>query len=304
MHTSLSSRQNHDQRHLLHAVENSLAMIEFKPDGIIKWANTIFSKTVGYSLNELIDTHHRQLCLDNFSQSEEYEQFWEKLRLGEQFQDKIKRVKKDGSILILEATYMPVKDDNGNVISIIKIATDITKRDTAINEITSNILDASNAVLTTAKRGLLKGFDIKEQTEELINQSQSNTIIFNNLKESSKKIEGIAKTISEIAITTDILALNAAIEAARAGDGGKGFAVIADEVRSLANNSKKSIEYVNELVDAIGVDVDGVIVSAGISEEQFQLTLQHISQAMKEFQNVSDTAEDLREKSSEFRKVL
>lgn len=248
MQIKLATMQSHEQAHLLTAMENSLAMIQFQPEGTITWINSIFSKTIGYTPEELINNHHEQLCQKEFTLSDSYEEFWTRLRSGERFQDKIKRVKKDGKIIILEATYIPVKDEIGVVTSIIKIATDITYRENAVNDITTNIVNEANTVLSIAQRGHDKASEIIELTGELIEQSNKNSEILNNLQKSSNEIEGIVNTISEISIRTDILALNAAIEAARAGNEGQGFAVIADEIRTLANNSKRSIQDVEELV--------------------------------------------------------
>lgn len=90
---------------------------------------------------------------------------------------------------MLEATYMPIKDKELNVISILKIATDITKREETINKIKADILDVSDSVLQTTKRGHELGDKIKQLTSELINQSKNNSSILLNLNDSSKKIK-------------------------------------------------------------------------------------------------------------------
>ena len=110
-----------------------------------------------------------------------------------------------------------------------------------------------------------------EQIKNIARQSQESAQVVDNLGKRSKEIETIIDTISEIAAQTNLLALNAAIEAARAGEQGRGFAVVADEVRKLAEQSGTAAQNISKLIQAILSDTESAIESmklgaAGVEE--------------------------------------
>jgi PAS domain S-box-containing protein len=109
------------------AINKSNAVIEFDLEGNIIFANDLFIKTMGYpSQDEIVGKHHRIFVEDDYEKSEDYCLFWEKLRSGVLFSGEIVRVKKDGSLVYLQATYNPIFDTDGKIYRVMKIAIDIT----------------------------------------------------------------------------------------------------------------------------------------------------------------------------------
>ncbi|MFV0887745.1 methyl-accepting chemotaxis protein [Metapseudomonas otitidis] len=108
------------------AVDRSMAVIEFLPDGTIVSANENFLSAVGYRLEEVQGRHHRMFCDPAYANSAEYRRFWERLATGEFIRDRFRRQDKQGRELWLEASYNPVRDTVGRVVGVLKLATDIT----------------------------------------------------------------------------------------------------------------------------------------------------------------------------------
>nr|WP_165681133.1 PAS domain-containing methyl-accepting chemotaxis protein [Pseudomonas otitidis] len=137
------------------AVERSMAVIEFLPDGTIVSANENFLSAVGYRPEEVQGRHHRMFCEPAYANSTEYRRFWERLAAGEFIRDRFRRRDKQGRELWLEASYNPVRDTAGRVIGVFKLATDITAQVLREQQQESLIsaIDRSMAVIEFNLRG-------------------------------------------------------------------------------------------------------------------------------------------------------
>jgi methyl-accepting chemotaxis protein len=129
--------------------------------------------------------------------------------------------------------------------------TQISGRINTIAADTEKVASASSDASTTASEGSQIIQKAINHMGEIEQTAQELSCVIKNLGERSNMINQFIDVISGIAAQTNLLALNAAIEAARAGEQGKGFAVVADEVRKLADESKKATEQVTEIVKQI-----------------------------------------------------
>ena len=111
---------------VLKALDKSLAVIEFKTDGTIIRANDNFLAAMGYNLAEIEGHHHSLFVEKDYATSVEYREFWAKLKDGQFFSDEFKRFKKSGEEIWIQATYNPVRNEQGEVIKVVKFASDIT----------------------------------------------------------------------------------------------------------------------------------------------------------------------------------
>lgn len=122
--------------------------------------------------------------------------------------------------------------------------------------------------------------------------SESNTMI-KSLYERSKEVGSILNVITGIADQTNLLALNAAIEAARAGEHGKGFAVVADEVRKLAEQSQSSAKEIYEIIQGIQKDTESSVQLMGRVSDDVQIGVQISNEAIEKFALILSSAKDI-----------
>jgi len=175
-----------------------------------------------------------------------------------------------------------------------QIATAMEEMSATVNEVahnTTNASDSASTVANNAREGQLVVNQAVLEMQKVAEIVRTSASIVRNLGAKSEKIGEFVSVINDIADQTNLLALNAAIEAARAGEQGRGFAVVADEVRSLADRTVASTKeirlMVNEIQKETGLAVESI--EKGKAEAEIGESLSH--QAESALSNIVSSIE-------------
>ncbi len=159
-------------------------------------------------------------------------------------------------------------------------------------ESSSKAANSSKESKSEADYGVNKIDATKDGMQRIVEAAQGTGQIIKDLTGKTAQIDEITQVIDDIADQTNLLALNAAIEAARAGEQGRGFAVVADEVRKLAERTTKATKEIAETIKAIQVDVEQADLSMNEAGEA-------VSNGMKLTEEVSETFDTILKNTDE-----
>jgi len=183
-----------------------------------------------------------------------------------------------------------------------QIVTAVTQMAASANEVATNCVDTAS-LSDDGLEATISGKEVINRNADSVKNlgqrvSESSDVIA-QLEKETGNINGILSTIQDIAEQTNLLALNAAIEAARAGEQGRGFAVVADEVRNLAKRTQASTEEVNQILGSLISRTKEVSSAMTLSVEESSSAVALSNEALEAFHRIETAVERIRDVSTQ-----
>ncbi len=169
-----------------------------------------------------------------------------------------------------------------------EVANNASEASEAADHANAQVCDAQGLVHQTI--GVIGG--LSEQVEEGVK-------VIEKLGSDSRKIDNVLEVIREIADQTNLLALNAAIEAARAGEAGRGFAVVADEVRTLASRTQQSTQEIQETIERLQTGASNAVTLIGSISERSEATVVETRQVNDALQRINQAVSTINDMNSQ-----
>jgi methyl-accepting chemotaxis protein len=265
----------------LDALSRSQAVIEFKPTGEILTANENFCKAMGYQLNEIVGKHHSLFCDPAHTRTEEYANFWRRLAGGEFIANEFVRIGKGGREIWIQAAYNPIVDSSGKVSKVVKFATDVTERMSAIATLGTGMRALAHGDLT---QQLDKAFvPSMEQLRHDFNEAVGK--LTSAMRDISGNTNAIAAGSREIGSAADDFSKRTEQQAASIEE----TAAALEEITTTVNDSSMRADEAGRLVAKTkqGAEQSGTVVRNAVS------AMGQIEQSSREISNIIGVIDDI-----------
>mgnify|MGYP001244681607 CR=1 FL=1 len=175
----------------------------------------------------------------------------------------------------------------------------VTKAMDSISSNTRTITDSTSDSLTSARDSFVSLESLNQDIGQMQEQIEAHDGTIRQMGERSRDIAKVINTIKEISFQTNLLSLNAAVEAARAGTAGRGFSVVAGEVKKLAEQARKSSEDIELQLNAVLKMIEGATVEAGAISSFANQTSEIADNSCRSFKGIIDEFENNHQRLSE-----
>ncbi len=265
----------------LDAISRSQAAIEFTPTGEILAANENFCNAMGYSLPEITGKHHSMFCDQAHARTEEYASFWRRLAQGEFISNEFVRYGKGGKEIWIQAAYNPIKDANGKVYKVVKFATDVTQRMSAISQLGEALRHLSEGDLTkTVNSPFVPSM---EQLRHDFNATVAK--LSETVKTIGQSVHAIAAGSREIGSAADSFSKRTEQQASSIEE----TAAALEEITTTVNDSSHRADEAGKLVAKTkqGAEQSGLVVRNAVS------AMGQIEQSSREITNIIGVIDDI-----------
>ncbi|WP_455376808.1 methyl-accepting chemotaxis protein [Kaarinaea lacus] len=183
-----------------------------------------------------------------------------------------------------------------------QVATSVTQMSASVHEVARNsnaAADETKVATELANNGRVIVDETATTIRQLANEVEEASMVIKQLASDSNDIGSVLDVIRGIAEQTNLLALNAAIEAARAGEQGRGFAVVADEVRTLASRTQQSTQEIQQMIERVQSSASNAVKAMDSGCTQAQLTVEKAAEADNALQEIGHIIESINAMNSQ-----
>ena len=183
-----------------------------------------------------------------------------------------------------------------------QVATAMNEMTATVQEVARNASQASesaHAADTESTKGQQVVSEVTKAINDLAQDVANTSTTIDTLKEDTQQIGSVLDVIKGIAEQTNLLALNAAIEAARAGEQGRGFAVVADEVRTLASRTQESTQEIQEMIERLQAGAISAVEAMSKGQENTRTTVEKAELASKALSAITQAVSQIAEQNTQ-----